>query len=104
MGVYEFDQELYDQVLFENGKVIGREEGVKQAFLVFQKVQGGETDSKIIAESLGCTLKEVEMVREQFGIQSGDRTGNQEKDSRFFWKGTGNMKLNHFFTDKPDEL
>ncbi|MCI8736440.1 MAG: hypothetical protein HFI11_05575 [Lachnospiraceae bacterium] len=68
MGIYEFDQELYDQVLFENGKVIGREEGVKQAFLVFQKVQDGETDSKIIAESLGCTLKEVEMVREQFGI------------------------------------
>ena len=76
MGVYEFDQELYDQVLFENGeaagmekgKVIGREEGVKQAFLVFQKVQGGETDSKIIAESLGCTLKEVEIVREDFGI------------------------------------
>ena len=76
MGIYEFDQELHDQVLLEDGeaiglekgKAIGREEGVKQAFLVFQKVQGGETDSKIIAESLGCTLKEVEMVREQFGI------------------------------------
>lgn len=52
----------------EKGKVIGREEGVKQAFLVCKKVQDGETDNKRIAESIGCTLREVEMVRKQFGI------------------------------------
>ncbi len=68
MSVYEFDQEVYDQVLLENGEEIGVEKGIKHAALIFKKVQDGETDDKAIAESIGCTLKEVEMVRKQFGI------------------------------------
>lgn len=80
MGIYEFDQELYDQVLLENGEEIGMEKGIKigiergiekgikQASLVCKKVQTGETDNKIIAESVGCTPEEVELIRKQFGI------------------------------------
>ena len=68
MSVYEFDQEVYDEVLREDGEAIGLEKGIKHAALVFKKVQDGETDNKAIAESIGCTLKEVEMVRKQFGI------------------------------------
>lgn len=68
MSVYEFDQEVYDQTLREDGEEIGVEKGIKHAALVFKKVQDGETDDKAIAESIGCTLKEVEMVRKQFGI------------------------------------
>lgn len=64
MGIYEFDQELYDQVLLENGVTIGIELGGR----IYKKIQTGETDDKAIAESIGCTLKEVEMVRKQFGI------------------------------------
>ena len=76
MGVYEFDQEVYDQVLREDGEAIGIEKGIKigmekgieQAALVCKKVQAGEKDNKVIAESIGCTSEEVEMIREQFGI------------------------------------
>ena len=60
MGIYEFDQEVYDQVLLENGIELGGR--------IYKKIQSGETDDKAIAESIGCTLKEVEMVRKQFGI------------------------------------
>ena len=64
MGVYEFDQEVYDQTLREDGVAIGIELGGR----IYKKIQTGETDNKAIAESVGCTLKEVEMVRKQFGI------------------------------------
>lgn len=84
MGIYEFDQEVYDQTLREDGEAIGMEKGIKigiergiekgiekgikQASLVCKKVQTGETDNKIIAESVGCTPEEVELIRKQFGI------------------------------------
>ena len=72
MGVYEFDQEVYDQTLREDGEAIGMEkgikQGIKQASLVCKKVKAGETDNKVIAKSVGCTPEEVEMIRKQFGI------------------------------------
>ena len=76
MGIYEFDQEVYDQTLREDGEAIGMEKGIKigiekgieQASLVCKKVQTGEKDNKMIAESIGCTMEEVEMIRKQFGI------------------------------------
>ncbi len=76
MGIYEFDQEVYDQTLREDGEAIGMEKGikigiekgVKQASLVCKKVQAGEADNKVIAESVGCTQEDVEMIRKQFGI------------------------------------
>ncbi len=64
MGSYEFDQEVYDQTLREDGVAIGIELGGR----IYKKIHAGETDNKAIAESIGCTLKEVEMVRKQFGI------------------------------------
>lgn len=81
MGIYEFDQEVYDQTLREDGEAIGiekgikigiergMEKGIKRASLVCKQVQQtGETDNKIIAESVGCAPEEVEFIRKQFGI------------------------------------
>lgn len=60
MGVYEFDQEVYDQVLLENGAEIG--------IRIYQEIQAGKTDNKLIAKSSGCREEEVEMVRRRMGI------------------------------------
>lgn len=60
MGIYEFDQEVYDQVLLENGAEIG--------IRIYQEIQAGKTDNKLIAKSSGCTEEEVEMVRRRMGI------------------------------------
>ena len=77
MSVYEFNQEVYDQTLREDGEAIGMEKGIeigtsqgieigtKRVLNIYSKIQQGETDNKIIAESCGCTVEEVEKVREQ---------------------------------------
>ena len=72
MGIFEFDQELHDRVLREDGEAIGIEKGIEKgiewASLVFHKVQDGETDNIIIAKSIGCAPGEVEKIRKQFRI------------------------------------
>lgn len=68
MGIFEFDQELHDRVLREDGEAIGIEKGIEWASLVFHKVQDGETDNIIIAKSIGCAPGEVEKIRKQFRI------------------------------------
>ena len=72
MGIFEFDQELHDRVLREDGEAIGIEKGIEKgiewASLVFHKVQDGETDNTIIAKSIGCAPGEVEKIRKQFRI------------------------------------
>lgn len=68
MGIFEFDQELHDRVLREDGEAIGIEKGIEWASLVFHKVQDGETDNTIIAKSIGCAPGEVEKIRKQFRI------------------------------------
>ena len=68
MGVYEFDQELYDRVLREDGEAIGRKEGIAIGIRIYREIQNGETDNEMIARSSGCTVEEVEKIREQFGI------------------------------------
>ena len=68
MGIYEFDQELHDKVLLEDGEAIGIEKGIERAALICKRVQEGERDNTIIAESVGCRPEEVEKVRKQFGI------------------------------------
>lgn len=77
MSVYEFNQEVYDQTLREDGEAIGMEKGIeigtsqgieigtKRVLNIYSKIQQGETDNKIIAESRSCTVEEVEKVREQ---------------------------------------
>lgn len=68
LGTFEFDQELHDKTLFEDGVITGKEQGIELGGRIYKKIQSGETDNKAIAESIGCTLKEVEMVRKQFEI------------------------------------
>ena len=72
MGIYEFDQEVYDQVLREDGIEIGKSQGIEigrdQVLHIYKKIQAGEGDSKTIAESCGCTVEEVEMIRKELGI------------------------------------
>lgn len=73
MGVYEFDQELHDRVLLEDGEAIGmekgmeigRNEGMIIGISIYQKIQAGETDDRVIAESCGCTVEDVEAIRKQ---------------------------------------
>ena len=64
MGIFEFDQELHDKTLYEDGVTVG----IERASLVCKKIQGGETDTKTIAESIGCTVEDVEIVRKKFDI------------------------------------
>ena len=52
MGVFEFDQKLYDKVLLENGMEIG--------IRIYKEIQNGITDNKLIAKTCGCTIEEVE--------------------------------------------
>ena len=64
MGIYEFDQELYDQVLREDGE----ERGIELGIHIYQAIQSGKRDNSIIAETCGCTPEKVEKVRKKFGI------------------------------------
>lgn len=84
MSIFEFNQELHDRTLFEDGVAVGiekgrqegrqegREEGIEKGIglgiHIYREIQSGETDNKRIAELCGCLPGEVEIVREQFGI------------------------------------
>ena len=75
MWEYEFDQEVYDRVLREDGEAIGFEKGEaaglekgKKAIRICQQIHAGNTDNKTIAEVCGCTVAEVGDIRRQFGI------------------------------------
>lgn len=72
MGIYEFDQELHDKVLLEDGEAIGIEKGksigIEIGSRVYKKILTGETDNHVLAESCGCSLEEVKLIRKQFGI------------------------------------
>lgn len=76
MGIYEFDQELHDQVLLEDGeaiglekgKAIGREEGVDIGIHIYREILKGQTDNGILAASSGCSIEMVEKIRKQFDI------------------------------------
>lgn len=75
MGIYEFDQELYDRVLWEDGEAIGMKKGMekgiemgKMGIQIYKEIERGETDIERIAESIGSSIEEVEEIRKQFGI------------------------------------
>ena len=76
MWEYEFDQEVYDRVLredgeaigFEKGKIAGEAIGLETGIRICQQIHAGNTDNKTIAEVCGCTAEEVVDIRKQFGI------------------------------------
>ena len=88
MWEYEFDQEVYDRVLREDGEAIGyrkgetdgyakgetdgyakgETDGMKKGGLIYQQIQSGNTDNKAIAEACGCSAEAVEEFRRQLGI------------------------------------
>ncbi len=80
MGIYEFDQEVYERVLREDSEAIGIKKGIKighnqgieigkeRIFRIYKEIRKGETDNKKIAESCSCTVEEVKTAREQFGV------------------------------------
>lgn len=72
MGIYEFNQELYDQVLREDGEAIGMEKGINHGIeiglRIYKEIAAGKTDSGMIAESVGCSTEEVEKVKKQFNL------------------------------------
>lgn len=71
MGIYEFDQELHDKVLLEDGEAIGMKKGIKIGKIgiqIYKEIVKGKTDAKEIAEFVGCSAEEVEEIRKQFDI------------------------------------
>lgn len=40
----------------------------KMGIRICKEIMEGKTDNKIIAESIGCTLDEIEKIRKQFEI------------------------------------
>lgn len=60
MGIFEFDQKLYDKVLLENGMAIG--------IRIYKEIENVVTDNKLIAKNSGCTIEEVEKIRKQFTL------------------------------------
>lgn len=76
MGIYEFDQELHDRVLLEDGEAIGikkgieigKNQGIEIGIYIYKEIKEGNTDSKRIAMAAGCSIEDVEMVRKQFRI------------------------------------
>ncbi len=72
MGIYEFDQEVYDQVLREDGERIGIEKGIEKGkeiiFRIYKEIQKGETDNEVIAQTCGCTAEEVGEARREFKV------------------------------------
>lgn len=79
MGIYEFDQEVHDRVLREDAEAIGIEKGIEKGIeigksqgimgiRICKEIMEGKTDNKMIAESIGCTIEEVEKIRKQFEI------------------------------------
>lgn len=68
MGIFEFDQELHDKTLYEDGVAAGIEQGIELGSRIFKAIQSGVTDNNVIAETCECTIEEVERIRKQFGI------------------------------------
>lgn len=68
MSIWEFDQELHDQAMREDGETVGVEKGIELSSRIFHQIKAGNTDDRSIAEVCGCTPKEVETVRRQFRI------------------------------------
>ena len=72
MGIFEFDQELHDKTLYEDGVAAGIEQGIEQGIelgsRIFKTIQSGVTDNNVIAKTCDCTIEEVERIRKQFGI------------------------------------
>lgn len=50
------------------GESRGIESGVTRSAKVFKAIQSGETDNNAIASLCGCTVENVEKIREEFGI------------------------------------
>lgn len=80
MGIYEFDQELHDRVLLEDGEAIGIKKGIEIGknqgieigmeigIRIYKNIMEGNTDTKRLAEAIGCSMEEVEKIRKQFEI------------------------------------
>jgi hypothetical protein len=68
MGIYEFDQELHDRVLLEDGEAIGIKKGIEMGIHIYKEILEGNTDTKRIAEAIGCSMEEVERARKQCNI------------------------------------
>lgn len=68
--VLEFEEELRDHALREEGEAIGFEKGkaigLEQGIRICQQIQAGNTDNEAIAEESGCAIAEVENIRKQF--------------------------------------
>ena len=52
----------------EEGKEIGKELGRELSAKVYKQVMSGEKDNTTIAQTCGCTLQEVEEIRQAFEI------------------------------------
>ena len=73
---YEFDQEVYDRVLREDGFELGRVDGLKdgeatglaKGSRIYRQIQAGNADSKSIAKACGYSTEEVERIRVMFGF------------------------------------
>lgn len=68
MWEYEFDQEVYDRVLREDGEAIGFEKGIEKCRLIYQQIQIGNTNSATIAETCNYSVEEVKDIRAQVGF------------------------------------
>jgi len=68
MGIYEFDQEMYERALREDSEAIGLKKGKEMIFCIYREIREGETDNEAIARACGCTAEEVEEARRQFGF------------------------------------
>ncbi len=60
----EMRKEAYEEV-YEEGERAGVGKGIKIGIRVYQAIQEGKKDDRQIAESVGCTIEEVETVRKQ---------------------------------------
>lgn len=72
MSIWEFDQELHDQAMREDGEAIGFEKGIEigieTAIRIYKKIKEGETDNRTLAELCGCKPENVEFIRRQLSI------------------------------------
>ena len=73
MSIFEFDQELHDKTLYEDGVTVGieqgKEQGIELGSRIFKAIQlSRETDNNVIAETCECTVEDVELVRKRFDI------------------------------------
>lgn len=72
MSIFEFNQELHDKTLFEDGVAAGMEKGeeagIELGIHICRKIQSWDTDNSRIAEFCGCMPGKVKEVRKQFGL------------------------------------